>query len=167
MKKLSALALLLLLSCSPKIIERVEREVVTEYRDSLVYKDTTLYVPIPVESHSDVTHCSDTSKLETSLAYSEAWVDSIGLHHKLENKRGNWGVPLKYPKRTIVSTATTTDKQTITVTKLVEKELSFFQKVKMSGFWILLLILVVTYRQQLFQLGKKVLPLLKNFIKII
>lgn len=56
------------------------------YRDSLITKIDTLKVPVPVESHTNV--AADSSHLETSLAVSDASVDTLGfLHHSLRNKK--------------------------------------------------------------------------------
>lgn len=75
----------LFIGCSPKIIYLPGK---TEYivKDSLITKIDTLKVPVPVESHSNV--AVDSSHLETSLAISDASVDTLGfLHHSLINKQ--------------------------------------------------------------------------------
>lgn len=63
-----------------------------EVRDSLVikevvnYRDSIIYTEIPTELSSAITSDRDTSHLETSIAISDAWVDSGKLHHYLRNK---------------------------------------------------------------------------------
>lgn len=63
-----------------------------EVRDSLVikevvnYRDSIIYTEIPTELSSAITSDSDTSHLETSIAISNAWVESGKLHHQLKNK---------------------------------------------------------------------------------
>lgn len=82
---------LLFSACSPKIITLPGK---TEYivKDSLITKIDTLKIPIPVESHSTI--AADSSHLETSLAISDAWVDSTGLRHTLKNKKTTISAPV-------------------------------------------------------------------------
>lgn len=81
MKKL--LLLLLLVSCStPHQVQTIYN-----YKDSTVvnYKDST--VLIPVETIINVTP-EQRSDLETTVAMSTAYTDSLGLlHHTLQNKQ--------------------------------------------------------------------------------
>lgn len=64
-------------------IVQVEKTVV---KDSLIYIRDTLYLPLPVEE-KEVKTTADSSHLETSIAESDAWIDSIGqLNHTLKNK---------------------------------------------------------------------------------
>ena len=64
-------------------IVQVEKTVV---KDSLIYVRDTLYLPLPVEE-KEVKTTADSSHLETSIAESDAWIDSIGnLNHTLKNK---------------------------------------------------------------------------------
>lgn len=55
-------------------------------KESIVYRDTTIYVEVPVEVSREVLPDTDTSHLETSLAISEAWVNSGKLNHTLTHK---------------------------------------------------------------------------------
>ena len=55
-------------------------------RDSVIFRDRVVLVEIPKESDKDVIMQSDTSRLETSVAESEAWVADGRLHHTLRNK---------------------------------------------------------------------------------
>ena len=147
--------------CSPRVI--TETVTHTEYKDSLVYKDTTIFVPIPAESQSNVVLPKDTSHVETSFAESQAWVDTTGLlHHNIRNKLRDWGVQLKYPERTIVSKATTTQHDSIIVEKKVEKDLTWWQEVRLWAFLPLLLACCWAYRSQLAGIVK----LLLKFVKI-
>ena len=55
-------------------------------KDSLVIHTELVSVPIPIENHSIVTPIKK-SHLETSVAESDAEIDSMGmLHHTLNNK---------------------------------------------------------------------------------
>lgn len=54
-------------------------------RDSVVYRDSTILVPVPEGTSSNVTE--DTlSHIETLIAVSEAWLSKGVLHHTLRNK---------------------------------------------------------------------------------
>lgn len=155
-------------SCSPKIIRETITDTVVERHDSLIYKDTTIFVPLPPESQSNVVLPKDTSKVETSFAESLAWVDTTGLlHHTIKNKHRDWGVKIKYPERTIVSKATTTKHDSIIVEKKVEKELTWWQQFRLWAFPLLAVLCVVAYWKPLVRLIKKAWPLLKNLLKIV
>lgn len=80
---------LLLIGCSPKLIERVR----TEYIEKEVLRDTTIYVPI--EGNIQYNRVKDTmSVLENKWAKTAASVDSAGyLNHSLEEKKQN--IPFK------------------------------------------------------------------------
>ena len=59
------------------------------YRDSTIYLRDTIYVPLPNEEKEKSTF-RDSSHLETSVAVSDAWVDSDNkLNHTLRNKKTN------------------------------------------------------------------------------
>lgn len=58
-------------------------------RDSVAVNYIPVKLKIPMEAMKWILPSSDTSRLETSVAKSEAFVDSTGLlHHSLENKAG-------------------------------------------------------------------------------
>lgn len=162
---LTVMAILMLSSCSPRIIH--DTQTIIEYRDSTVLKDTTIYVPIPVESQTQVVLPKDTSRVETSLAESSAWVDTTGLlHHSIRNKRGEWGVQLKYPERTIVSKATTTTHDSIIVEKKVPASLTWWQRLRLWAFPLLLVLCLWAYKASLWSLLKKGWPIIKTLIKL-
>lgn len=76
--------------CSTKSIQYipVQGETITEYRDTTIYLEKVIEVPVPVERVVEVVPELDTSRLETSIAYSEAFLDteSKKLRHTLRNK---------------------------------------------------------------------------------
>lgn len=78
--------MLMLMSCGTmKHQPTTTTNVVTVVKDSLIVRTDTLVIPVPVESHSSVAY--QHSRLETSVAWSEAEVDTLGLlHHQIENK---------------------------------------------------------------------------------
>ena len=138
----AVLALLLVLSstaCAPRIIKEIVTETKIEYRDSTAWRDTTLYVPIPLEKDQAIVHVGDTSKLETSVAESLAWVDSTGfMHHTLENKRTSLQAIAKIPEHFLYTGVTTTTKETLTKIEYKDKPLNWWQKFRLNAFWWLL-----------------------------
>lgn len=54
--------------------------------DSVTFRDTVIMVPLPDESDKAVLPDTDTSRLCTSLAESEAYVSEGRLHHTLRNR---------------------------------------------------------------------------------
>ena len=69
-------------------------------RDSVIFRDSVVLVEIPKEIDKDVVMRSDTSRLKTSIAESEAWVADGRLHHTLRNKDEAFiPVTIKMPER--------------------------------------------------------------------
>jgi len=133
--------LLLIVSCSPKIVETVRVETVKEVRDSLVLRDTTIFVPIPLGKDQAVVQVGDTSRRETAVALSDAWVGDDGfLHHTLENKSGELAYRITLPEMYLVSTVTNTSETARVLVKevKVERPLTWWQKVRLRAFWWLL-----------------------------
>lgn len=130
-------ALILAASCSPRIVERVRTEVV--YRDSLVWRDSILMVPIPLEKDHAIVSTKDMSRLKTTVAESVAFVDSTGrLHHSLENRKTSLVAPFKFPVHYIFNGVTHTKVETITNTVEVPAKLSWWQRFRLDAFWWLL-----------------------------
>lgn len=158
-----SVVLMLSVSCSPKIVEKVVTETVTQYRDSTVWRDTTVYVPIPFEADQAIVHVGDTSHRETSVASSDAWIGADGfLHHDLRNKPVCIPLALKVPERFIISEARSTQEHALIKTKevKVEKKLSWWQKFRLTVFPVMLLGLLWAYRKEL-------LSIIKNIIRFI
>ena len=64
-------------------------------KDSLVINTKLVSVAIPLESHSIIT--KKKSHLETSVAESDAEIDSLGLlHHTLTNKKDSISTKIQY-----------------------------------------------------------------------
>lgn len=86
----------LLMGCAKTVYVPVQGENKIEYRDSIIHIKDTVKVPIPVEKVVEVIPELDTSRLETSVAYSEAYLDTINkkLTHTLKNKEKALNVKL-------------------------------------------------------------------------
>lgn len=132
-------ALLILSGCGVLRCPRQQPELqirdslVLHVRDSIAIKYVEVAVPVPVEVMREIIPSSDSSHLETSLATSEAFIDSTGrLHHTLENKAGATIpaiVPVEEHWHSEQEQDTHSEQQTII--QEVERELTWWQK-----FWI-------------------------------
>lgn len=127
-------------------------------RDSLIIRDSLVLVPMPVESSQNVLPEYMPSHLESSVATSDAWVDSTGLHHTLANKQAS--LPAHVPvTEHYTSTETQHSQETITThTEYVEEEkpLTWWESFKIGAFWYLcaavLLLLLWTFRKFILKL---------------
>lgn len=153
---LIALAILCSQSCSPKIYrEIVEKEKIV-YRDSTAWRDSLLYVPIPLESGQVIVAAGDTARRETSVAKAEAWVDTLGhLNLNLENKRTKLPYVAKIPTRIIQTEITQNKAEILTKVVQVEKPLSWWKSFKLGAFWwlcgALVLCLLWIFRKLIFK----------------
>lgn len=130
-------------SCSPRIVERIVTITQTEVRDSTAWRDTTIYVTIPLESDQAIVHIGDTSHRETSVAESDAWIGKDGmLHHSLRNKSdARIAYYLKLPEHWLYTGVTNTKEHERGIIKEVpvEKPLSWWQRAELAVFWWLVL----------------------------
>ena len=78
---------------SPRYLPSSNMRIVS--KDSLVVHTELVSIALPLESHSIITKSK--SHLETSLAESDAEIDSLGmLHHTLANKKDSLKREIKY-----------------------------------------------------------------------
>lgn len=125
---------LMLVSCGAS-----KRLPIAEQKDSVsvvihervIVKDSLVYVEVPIESESVILPDTDTSRLETSLAQSEAWVSNGQLNHTLRHKED-----VRLPKIVSIpvylrSEETKSLAQGVII-KEVEKELNSWQSFRMS-----------------------------------
>lgn len=145
-------------ACTPKIVETIRTETVTEYRDSIAWRDTTIYVPVPLEADQAIVYVGDTSHRETSVAESDAWVGSDGfLHHNIRNKPVHLAQGVKLPEHFLVTDVKNTLEHAHVITRdvKVEKPLNAWQKFRIGAFWWLLGLVLFAYRKQIFAILKK------------
>lgn len=69
-----------------KAMETQKDSVTVIIRDSVIFKDSIIFVRVEVEEDSVVLPDIDTSRLSTRYAESEAYVSNGQLHHSLRNK---------------------------------------------------------------------------------
>lgn len=98
---------------STSVNKTMEREV--------VYRDTTIFVQIPVERYKEF--AKDTSRLETAMVISKAWIVDGGIMHLLESK--NIPIPIMLPKAIKSETTKTVEiikiKQSLTIRTTINK----------------------------------------------
>lgn len=131
---------------------------VTEYRDSTAWRDTTIYVPVPLEADQAIVRVGDTSHRETSLAESDAWVSPDGfLHHDLRNKPGRIPAGVKLPERFLYTGVKNTKEHAKIIPKevKVEQPLNAWQRFKIGSFWWLLALAAAGWRKPLFAIIRR------------
>lgn len=149
-------ALLLLVGCkSPK--EIVREVTVIETNDSIHFVHDTLYFDVPVQTAQIVTKDS-TSVLENDWAISQVSINKDGtLSHKLESKQQIVPVPFEKPVET--KTQVIYRNRDVKVPVPVEKQLTAWEKFRLSAFWWLVCASVVcvgvVFRKQLFAIVRR------------
>lgn len=137
----------LMSGCSPKIVEKVVTQV--EYRDRVVHDTATVEVPVEVEK---IVTRDTVSHLENNWAKSDAMVSDGFLHHSLESKPRIIQVPVEVH----VTDTVWKEREIKEVEKLVEKELTWWQRFRMEAFpWLLLavvLLLLYAFRKFIFKI---------------
>ena len=102
-------------------------------RDSVIFRDSVVLVEVPKESDKTVLPDCDTSRLETSVAESMAWVTGGRLHHTLRNK--DWEfipVTIMMPERLHYEQKDRLVYNRIVETIEVEKSLNWWERFVMS-----------------------------------
>lgn len=131
----------LLTGCStPKYLPSSNIKIIA--KDSLVIHTELVSVPIPLESHSVITK-SEKSHLETSVATSDAEIDSLGLlHHTLVNKKDSIKTKIQYVDKIVYRDSIQIKEVPVEVEKPVRYIPKFYQFTFIL-FWIFILFIVV------------------------
>lgn len=133
-------------SCGPaKVVQDYQKDsVVTVIKDTTIYRDSIIYVKIEAEKNSAVLPDTDTSKLSTRFAESEAYVSNGQLHHSLRNKSEAL-IPIETKIPITIhfeSKATIQDKRTVEIVE-VKKQLSKWQKfIQTLGYGLLIAVIL-------------------------
>lgn len=99
-KLLALLAFLLTCCGTPKVIQDSQRDsVVVIIKDSVILRDSVVLVPVPAGESSSVLQPSDTSRLETDVAWSVAFMADGRLHHSLTNKDALLPISITVPTK--------------------------------------------------------------------
>ena len=110
-------------------------------KDSLIVRTELISVALPLESHTIITKSK--SHLETSLAESDAEIDSLGLlHHTLVNKKDSLKSKIQYVDRISYRDSIQTKEVPVEVKVKVPYVPKFYQFTFIL-FWIFVLFIVV------------------------
>lgn len=153
-------AVLLLGSCCPcrhlTTTTNMQDSTHVEVRTETIYVPDTVFVEIPAQT-AERTTADSTSHLENDYATSDAKINSDGtLFHDLKTKPQQKPVPTKKQierNDSIIYKYKYIDK-VVTVTVEVERELSWWEKTQIYGFWVALVIIVIIRRKKIFSLIK-------------
>lgn len=121
-----------LFSCScykhcPYSITGNEQKDSVYVKDSVFVRDTVIQYMIPEGTASAISQPSDTSRLKTGFAVSEAWIDKDGNIHHILNNRAGAIIPIKVSIPYRAHAEYRSQGITITRTVEVEKPLSKWQ----------------------------------------
>lgn len=150
------IALLLTACGTPKKLTTTQQDSTRiEIRETVIYVPDTVFVEIPAQTAERTTQDS-TSHLENDYALSDARINPDGsLYHDLKTKPQEKPVPIEKPverKDSIIYRTQYIDRE---VTLEVERELSWWEKTQIYGFWGLVVILLIVYRKKIFALARR------------
>ena len=124
---------------SPRYISSSNTRIVS--KDSLVIHTELISVALPLESHSIITKSK--SHLETSVATSDAEIDSLGLlHHTLTNKKDSIKTKIQYVDKIVYKDSIITKDVPVEV-KVPVRYIPKFYQFTFILFWIFVLFIVV------------------------
>ena len=125
-------------------------------KDSVAIHWIPVDFPIPVEVMREIVPAEDSSHLETSVAESTAYIDSLGrLHHDLRNKPGSLTTQVPMEEHYHSSDTTHEHGEIQPVIIEVDKPLSWWQSFEIGAFpWLvgaivaLSLLLVIVFKRK-------------------
>lgn len=124
---------------SPRYISSSNTRIVS--KDSLVIHTELISVALPLESHSIITKSK--SHLETSVATSDAEIDSLGLlHHTLANKKDSLKREIQYVDKIVYRDSIITKEVPVEV-KVPIRYIPKFYQFTFILFWIIVLFIIV------------------------
>ena len=136
-----------------------------ETRDSIItkvvkdvkYIKDTVYLEIPAQTAERTTPDS-TSHLENDYATSDARINEDGsLYHDLKTKPQRKPQEVEVPVQTTDSTTAEIKYVDREVAVEVPRELSWWQKTKMYGFWALLALFIISNRKGILSIVRKII----------
>ena len=131
----------LLIGCStPKYLASSNIKIIA--KDSLIVRTELTSVALPLESHTIVTPTKK-SHLETSVATSDAEIDSLGLlHHTLVNKKDSLKSKIQYIDKIVYRDSV--EVREVPVEKPVPvRYIPKFYKFTFALFWVFVLFIVI------------------------
>lgn len=145
-KSLLTVAVVAMVSCGPaRVVQDYQKDsVVTVIKDTTIFRDSIIYVRIEADKESAIIPDTDTSRLRTRYAESEAYVKDGQLHHSLRN-RSEALIPIETKIPITIhfeSKATIRDKRIVEVVE-VEKQLSKWQRfIQALGYGVLIAVIL-------------------------
>lgn len=139
MKKILFILIFILMGCATKTVYiPTESKHRIEYRDSLIYLNDTVYVNVPYEKVLNIV--PDTSRLETSVAKSIAYLDTIQhkIHHTLENKN----TAIKTVRDTVIVVQTKIEYLEKPVIQEVEKPTPYIPTIFWVSLWFSIAVII-------------------------
>ena len=135
-----------LTGCSaPKYLPSSNIKIIS--KDSLIVRTELVSVAIPNDSHSIITKSK--SHLETSVATSDAEIDSLGLlHHTLVNKKDSIKTKIQYVDKIVYRDSIDVREVPVEVEKPVPYVPKFYQFTFVL-FWIFVLFVIVKLLRKL------------------
>lgn len=118
------IAVLLIFGCgTARKTTIIEHKTETHYIDSTRWHDSTIYYTIPIERYRDYASLLDTLRLETSLARSEAYIDTTNntLKGSIENKRDSLKTVIKWKEHIVYKDSLVYQEVPVEVVKEVTK----------------------------------------------
>lgn len=100
-------------------------------QERVIVKDSLIYVEVPAESQATTLPNTDTSRLETSIAESEAWVSDGQLNHTLRHKP-DMRLPKVITIPIYLRNKETESLEQKVIVKEVEKDFTHWQSFKMT-----------------------------------
>jgi len=140
----------------PRLSESVHQQdsVGIRVETRIEYVPDTVFIEIPAQTSERET-ADNTSHLENDYATSDARINPDGtLYHNLKTKPQKKPVGFEKPVERKDSVIYKT--KTVTKTKIekVPRDLTWWQKTQIYGFWVILFILVIIYRKKILSLVK-------------
>ena len=124
---------------SPRYLPSSNMRIVS--KDSLVVHTELVSIALPLESHSIITKSK--SHLETSLAESDAEIDSLGLlHHTLVNKKDSLKSKIQYVDNIVYRDSVDVREVPVEI-KVPVRYIPKFYQFTFILFWIFVLFIVV------------------------
>ena len=151
------LSILIVTACGTVKYVPVEAKTDSVYVEKIIERLDTVYFQIPVEVKDIITY-ADSSHLETSVAVSDAWVDSLSIfHHRLQNKAETALKKEVNHKDKIIEKEVIKEVPVIKEVEVPVKYIPDYYKRVNSGFWILLSILILIVGFKIFKIVRKFL----------
>ena len=145
-KYVLAIAAVIIVSCGPaRVVQDYQKDsVVTVIKDTTIFRDSIIYVRVEADKESAIIPDTDTSRLSTRYAVSEAYVKNGQLHHSLKN-RSEALIPIETKIPITIhfeSKSSINDKRAVEVVE-VEKQLSKWQRfIQALGYGVLIAIIL-------------------------